>query len=286
MERRLDFQDHRRALDANRYVYAVVSRRSGGLSIGINLNPDKVCNFDCPYCQVDRTTPGGPRGVELAGLREEMDRLLDLVNSGHLWEVPPFDTARPEHRRLNDLAFAGDGEPTSARDFLGAVREVAASRDLHGLGAVPLHLLSNATLLHRPEVWAGLEALYEAGGVLWGKLDAGTEAYFQQVDGTKLPFGRVLENLRRASVRWPIVLQCMFMTLDGVGPDDAEIAAWVQRISALLEAGGQIRQVQVYSVARRPAVARVGVLPEARLREIAGAASALGVPVNVYPGLG
>ena len=46
--RRLDFTDHRRDLGENRYVYAVVSRRAGGLSIGVNLNPDKVCNFDCP----------------------------------------------------------------------------------------------------------------------------------------------------------------------------------------------------------------------------------------------
>jgi len=59
--RRLDFRDHRRQLDENRYVYAVVSRRARGLSIGVNMNPDKRCNFDCPYCQVDRTTPAGPR---------------------------------------------------------------------------------------------------------------------------------------------------------------------------------------------------------------------------------
>ncbi|HNC96138.1 MAG TPA: radical SAM protein, partial [Myxococcota bacterium] len=60
MKRRLDFADHRRDLGDNRYIYAVVSRRARGLSIGINLNPDKVCNFDCPYCQVDRRVPGGP----------------------------------------------------------------------------------------------------------------------------------------------------------------------------------------------------------------------------------
>ena len=49
MARRLDFKDHRRELDANRYVYAVVSRRARGLSIGVNINPDKACNFACPY---------------------------------------------------------------------------------------------------------------------------------------------------------------------------------------------------------------------------------------------
>ena len=286
MQRRLDFQDHRRALDDNRYIYAVVSRRSAGLSIGVNLNPDKVCNFDCPYCQVDRATPGGPRGVDIDALRGELDRLLDLVISDHLWQVPPFDTARPEHRRLNDIAFAGDGEPTSARRFADAVNAVADSRDAHGLRAVPLHLLTNATLFHRPEVEAGLAALDARGGVIWAKLDAGTEAYFRQVDGTTLPFDRVLQNLERAARARPIVLQCMFMTLHGQGPDDAEIAAWAGRIRDLLAAGGQIRQVQVYSIARRPAEDRVGVLDEGRLRQIGAAAEALGVPVTVIPGVG
>ena len=65
MARRLDFKDHRRDLGENRYVYAVVSRRARGLSIGVNLNPDKVCNFDCPYCQVDRTTPGASPRIEV-----------------------------------------------------------------------------------------------------------------------------------------------------------------------------------------------------------------------------
>ena len=48
---------HERSFEANRFVYPVLSRRAGGLSVGINLNPDKICNFDCIYCQVDRVSP-------------------------------------------------------------------------------------------------------------------------------------------------------------------------------------------------------------------------------------
>ncbi len=51
------FTQHSRSWQSNRYVYPVISRRSKGLSIGVNLNPDKVCNFDCVYCCVDRTHP-------------------------------------------------------------------------------------------------------------------------------------------------------------------------------------------------------------------------------------
>ena len=100
--RRLTFKDHRRELGQNRYVYAVVSRRARGLSIGINLNPDKVCNFDCPYCQVDRSPEGMAgvsSGVEVARLVEELDVLLGWVTDGTLWSHAPFDTTDPALRR-------------------------------------------------------------------------------------------------------------------------------------------------------------------------------------------
>jgi pyruvate-formate lyase-activating enzyme len=283
--RTLDFRDHRRELDQNRYVYAVVSRRSRGLSIGINLNPDKVCNFDCPYCQVDRRTAGGPREVELPRLEAELNHLLHLVGSGQLWELSPFNTAAPALRRVNDIAFAGDGEPTSATVFPEAVSLVGALRRAHGLESVRVHLLTNATLLHRPRVREGLRVLDEIGGQIWAKLDAGTEAWFQRVDGTKLPFSRVLQNLLEAGRARPIVLQCLFPTWEGEGPDEAEVDAWQARIAELLSGGARVLEVQVYSVARAPADGRIGVLPASRLEAIAARARALGLHTVVYPGV-
>lgn len=287
----LDFRDHRRELDDNRFIYAVVSRRSRGLSIGVNLNPDKVCNFDCPYCQVDRTSPGRDRTVDLDRLRAELRHLLTLVASGGLWQVPPFHSARPEFRRVNDIALAGDGEPTSCLVFPEAVQVIGEEREAFGLSEVRIHLLTNATLLHRPRVQQGLLALDRLGGEIWAKLDAGTEPYFHLVDGTRLPFQRILDNLRDAARVRPIVLQCMFMAWQGQGPSDEEADAWAQRIDEILQAGGQLRQVQVYSVARTPADARVGVLETDRLEEIAARARAVlarhhaPTEVIVYPGV-
>src|SRR5215468_4848133 len=116
MARALGVRDHGRDLLQNRYVYAVVSRRARGLSIGVNLNPDKVCNFDCPYCQVDRTTPGGPSTVDVGALADELASVLELAQSGAIWKKPPFDTVAREKRRLADVAFAGDGEPTTPKE--------------------------------------------------------------------------------------------------------------------------------------------------------------------------
>ncbi len=276
MERTLDFQDHRRDLGDNRYVYAVVSRRARGLSIGLNLNPDKVCNFDCPYCQVDRTVPGGAGAVDLDVLDAELSRLLGWVSDGSLWQHPPFHTVAPAMRRVVDLAFAGDGEPTTPATFPGAVARVRAARDRFGLD-VPIRLLTNATMLHRERVKAALPLIDE----VWGKLDAGTEAWFRRVDGTTFPFARVLSNLAETAAARPLVIQSMFCTLAGEAPSDAELDAWVGRL-ATIAAGGTIDHVQIYTVARKPSDETVGALSNEALEAIAARARAIGVRAESY----
>src|SRR5437762_3861086 len=110
-------QDHSRQFADFTFVYPVISRRARGLSIGVNLNPDKVCNFDCVYCCVDRTVPATIREVDLEVLREELKHMLELVKSGELFQQSPFDATPAHLRRLNDIAFSGDGEPTSFPQF-------------------------------------------------------------------------------------------------------------------------------------------------------------------------
>ena len=283
--RRLDFSDHSRELDSNRYVYAVVSRRVGGLSIGINLNPDKACNFACPYCQVDRRIPGGDRTIDLVVLEQELDDLLAMVADGSLWSHSPFDTTASEFRRVGDISFAGDGEPTAASEFADAISVVAQVRKRHGLESVRLSLLTNATLFQRPMVKDGLERLHAVGGEVWAKLDAGTEAWFHRVDGTKIPFQKVLDNLSLAAQEYGVVIQSMFHTFDGIGPTDNEIESWAVRLADVLASGGTIRHVQVYSVARRPAESNIGALEIERLEFIADHARELGLDVAVYPGV-
>jgi pyruvate-formate lyase-activating enzyme len=275
--RRLDAADHRRDLDANRYVYAVMSRRARGLSVGVNLNPDKVCNFDCPYCQVDRTVPGGPPAVDVARLATELEALLAEAAEGGLWDRAPFDTVRPERRRLADVAFAGDGEPTSAPEFPAAARAARELRDRLAPGR-PLRLLTNATLLHRPRVREALADFDE----LWCKLDAGTEEWFRLVDGTRIPFARVLENLLAVARERPVVVQSLFPTWAGAEPAEAEIAAWVGRLAALRDGGGAVAEVQVYTAVRRPADPRIGPLSAERLAAIAAAARQAGFRAEVY----
>src|SRR5436305_14062306 len=100
------FTQHSRSWQRNRYVYPVISRRSKGLSIGVNLNPDKICNFDCIYCCVDRTVPATIREVDLDVLRDELQHMLEVFRHGELFNQPPFDSTPANLRRLNDIAYS------------------------------------------------------------------------------------------------------------------------------------------------------------------------------------
>ncbi len=261
-------RDHRRNFADNLYVYAVVSRRSKGVSIGVNLNPDKVCNFDCVYCQVDRKTPPAVRDVDEARLLEELDEMLELVTTGRLFEHERFRQTPPALRRLNDIAFSGDGEPTTYPRFREIVRAAADLKRRRGLDDVKLVLITNATMFHRPAVREALALLDENNGEIWAKLEAGTEAYYRQIDRTSIPLQRVLDNITEAARVRPVVIQALFLRLHGEAPPAAELDAFCDRLNDIRKAGGQIKLVQVYTVAREPAEAFVDALSAAEVDAI------------------
>jgi wyosine [tRNA(Phe)-imidazoG37] synthetase (radical SAM superfamily) len=269
------FTQHDRNWRDNRYVYPVISRRSRGLSIGVNLNPDKVCNFDCIYCCVDRTTMPGRVEVDPDVLTSELEHLLDLYASGRLWQEAPFDQTPPHLRRLNDIAFSGDGEPTSFLRFEEACKLAAAALQRRRLNDVKLVVITNATLFHQPRVLRALEYLDTVNGEIWAKLDAGTEPYYKLVERTTIPFRQILDNLLLAGRQRPIVIQSLFMQVHGEPPPPEEIDAYVDRLRELRDAGCQIKLVQVYTIARGTAEAYVAPLRDeqvdaivARVREI------------------
>jgi wyosine [tRNA(Phe)-imidazoG37] synthetase (radical SAM superfamily) len=251
---------HPRLFDAFRFVYPVLSRRSRGLSIGVNLNPDKVCNFDCIYCQVDRTTESETRFVETDQLLEELDAALELATSGRIYEQEPFSRVPEPLRRLNDIAFSGDGEPTTYTNFDEIVAACAEVKRRHNLGDVKLVLITNASMFHRPHVQRGLAILDANNGEIWAKLDAGTEAYYDRVERTRIPFRQVLDNILMAARVRPLVIQSIFMKIEGEPPPDSEIEAFCDRLKEIVAGGGRISLVQVYTVARPPAESYVSPL--------------------------
>lgn len=281
------FGDHSRSFAANKFVYPVLSRRSGGISIGVNLNPDKVCNFDCIYCQVNRVEQSETRFVATEQLLAELDAMLELATSGELFKLEKFAATPPALRRLNDIAFSGDGEPTTYRNFDEIMAACAELKRKHGLDDVKLVLITNASMFHRPAVERGLAILDANQGEIWAKLDAGTEAYFKLVERTAIPFKQILDNITAAARVRPLVIQSLFMRIHDEPPAAAELEAFCQRLNEIVAAGGKLKLVQIYTVARQPVESFVSPLADAEVDTIADFVSKrTGLAVHAFYGVG
>ncbi len=274
------FKLHDRQWREFRYVYPVVSRRARGLSVGVNLNVDKACNFDCVYCQVDRSERQAGLKVDLAVLEQELRCLM--ADYHKLFEENEFRHVPPDWRRLNDIAFSGDGEPTASPVFAEAVQiGVDVRRDL-GLSAAKIVVITNACYLTRPKVAATLALLDEHNGEVWAKLDAGSEEYFRRVNRPSHTLQHVLDNILAAARVRPVVIQSLFLRLAGEPPSAAELVAYAGRLAWLMENGGQIALVQIYTVARRPAEDYVSGLTAAELEAIAARVRGLGLRAECF----
>jgi wyosine [tRNA(Phe)-imidazoG37] synthetase (radical SAM superfamily) len=277
---RLAYQRHERRWADNLYVYAVVSRRSGGVSIGVNLNPGKECNFDCIYCQVDRLVPPLVRKVDLERVSVELDAVLRAEADGALYGGPPFDALAPDARGVRDIAFSGDGEPTTFPRLKEAFELAAAARARFGLDKTKIVLITDAAYLAKPSVREALTVLDANNGEIWAKLDAGTDEYFQLIDRPNVSLTRVVESILDAARVRPIVIQSLFVRLNGQAMQRAEIEAYCDQLNGLLADGGQIKGIQIHTIARKPADPSVTPLPDDELDRLAETVRAR-VPVLV-----
>ena len=243
-------QDHARHFGDFTFVYPVISRRSRGLSIGINLNPDKVCNFDCIYCEVDRKIPGKVSQIDLSQLRDELIAMNRFARDGGLAKEPKFDQVPWLTRTIKDFAFSGDGEPTLIHNFDECVRVVAEVKQSEGLASTKIVLITDAAGLDKTSVRRGLEIMDANQGEIWAKLDAGTENYFRQVNRTNVRFDRILTNLLETARTRSIIIQSLFLKLDGHLIPRGELTAYCDRLNELRAAGAQIKEIHAYTVAR------------------------------------
>ena len=277
------FASHPRHWRENLYVYPVISRRSRGLSIGVNLNPDKACNFDCIYCQVDRKVPPAIRKVDLGRLRAELEAMVDLAVTGRLFEDGGFAGAPTPHRQIRDLAFSGDGEPTACALFPEAVALAAEVRRSRGLDDAKLRLITAAAYLNRPAVQAALAVMHANNGEIWAKLDAGTEQYYRLVNRPNVPLATVLANILDAARSFNVVIQSLWMAIHGQPPPDAEVDAFARRLVDILAGGGRLQLVQIYTVARQTAEPYVTPLSDTQLHAIADRVRAIvDLPIEVF----
>ncbi|MBI1823510.1 MAG: radical SAM protein [Nitrospirae bacterium] len=266
----MELSSHSRLYLSNRFVYPVLSRRSKGISIGINLNPDKICNFDCIYCQVDRRTPDeGSQTVNIGSVLSELRNLLISFKDESIYLTPPFIEIPRERVNLKDIAYSGDGEPSLFPGIFNLTREVISLKNSLGFPNVKLIMITNASGISRPETLKAIGLLDADQGTLWAKLDAGTEAYFHQVCRTGFSFQKILDNILLISQKRSIVIQSCFMKINREVPSKLEIESYSRRLIDFVNAGGRFDLIQVYTVARKPTESYVQPLENSELDEIA-----------------
>jgi wyosine [tRNA(Phe)-imidazoG37] synthetase (radical SAM superfamily) len=278
------YRKHERRWNDNRYVYPVVSRRSGGISIGINLNPGKECSFDCIYCQVDRRHRDAAGPVDLHRVRVELDGILNDEKSGLLYGIHPFSLLPGEKRGIRDIAFSGDGEPTASGGVFHSSMEIAAQlRSQYKLLNAKIVLITNGTFLDDPAVKEALAVMDRNNGEIWAKIDAGTEEYFKKINRTAVAFEKILGNILQTALVRPVVIQSLWMRVDDQAPPSCEIAAFCGRLNRLCDSGAQLKALHLHTIARRPAEDFVSPLSDEELDDIAGFLhSHVSVPVEVF----
>lgn len=250
----------------NRFVYAVISSRAGGLSLGVNMNPDRLCNFDCSYCEVDRRAPLLEHHLQVDVMAAELHRTILAVRQGQLRSRPSYQSLPAELLQLRHVALSGDGEPTLAPRFVEAVQAVTRVRAVGGFFKIVL--LTNGTGLDQPEVLRGLDALTKSDEI-WIKLDGGTQAFIDKVNRSNVPLEKILANIQLVGRQRPVVIQSLFPAINGDEPPAGEIEEYGQRLKELKAGGAQISLVQIYSAARPGVQADWGHLPLRVLSQIA-----------------
>lgn len=277
--------DHNRDVSGMKYIYPVVSRRAGGVSIGINLNINNACNWRCVYCQVPDLSRGTPPPIELEVLEKELRSFLTYALHGDFMEryVAEGD------RHLQDIAFSGNGEPTSAKEFpevLTLVEKVL--RDFNLLGEnqpnpIKVRLITNGSLLDKPVILNSISHLAKCNGEVWFKLDAGTKEGIARINDVNINPQSHIQRLKHCAELCPTFIQTCMFAMDGEPPQEADITAYLALISQVKQV---VKGVYLYGLARpsyQAEAPRLSRLSPEWLEEMAQRIRQLGLVVHVSP---
>jgi len=279
---KLSITDHRREGFGLKYIYPVISRRSGGLSIGVNLNTNNACNWRCIYCQVPELVRGSAPEVNLEQLRRELSEFIAGFIQGVNYErfsIPP------DKRTIRDIAISGNGEPTSAPEFDQVIDAIGLS--LRGTGLSPetkLVLITNGSLVHRPDVQNGIALLSQFNGEVWFKLDCATNAGMRRINDANITMTTVHKNLTTCAGLCPTWIQTCAFALDGEPPSPDEQKHYINFLASLLTEGVRLRGVLLYGIARpslQPEAPRLTRLPRTWLEQYAVRIGSTGVNVKI-----
>jgi wyosine [tRNA(Phe)-imidazoG37] synthetase (radical SAM superfamily) len=264
-----------------KYVYPVISRRACGLSIGINFNTNNSCNWRCIYCQVPNLNIGIAPEIDFRLLEEELRYILNDVIEGGFYERFIIDQ---DKRTIKDIAIAGNGEPTTLKEFDRAVKLIGNIAKEAGIfPSSDFILITNGSLLHQPRVQEGLLRLNQFGGEVWFKLDSATEKGRRLINNSAQSCSAALQNLSISSKLCPTKLQICLFDYDKQGLLLVEKNALLALLKQI-KAETNVMKVMLYTIARpslQPESVRIEKLSPEFLNAFADEIRLLGYDVSV-----
>lgn len=281
---RLTINDHNRNSAGLTYVYPVLSRRAGGLSIGVNFNINNRCNWRCIYCQVPDLQRGTPPALNFELLEKELRQfLIDVLQSDF------FDRFQVDekNRHIKDIAISGNGEPTSVKDFDRAIELIGSiATELGVLPTSRFVLITNGSLIHRPQVQRGLTQLNRYGGEVWFKLDSATKAGRKLYNNAAQSIDSLSKNLQLSARLCPTKIQTCLVDYQHRGLTETEKTAYLQFLKSIKDAGTSLEQIMLYSLARpsmQPEAPSLRPLSVEAMQTLADELIALGFTVSITP---
>ena len=243
MSLKLSTSNHDRKIFKGKYIYPVVSRRAGGLSLGINLNTNNACNWQCIYCEVPNLTRGKPEAINLNQLQEELIYWLEQILRYEFLE-----NHTDPGTAFNDIAFSGNGEPTAASEFGEAIKIVTEQIYHFQLeNSITVSLITNGSYLDKPvthKAWSQLENLQRE---IWFKIDAIDPVDCMQINQINLSRKSVESNLNAALQISPTIIQTCLIKINGQLPTETAINNYVDFLRPFVN---KLTGIHLYSLAR------------------------------------
>lgn len=280
--KKLNTGDHSRDSAGLRYVYPVVSRRAGGVSIGINLNPNNACNWRCVYCQVPDLKRGSAPIIDKTILEHELRTFLDDVLRSDFYDR--YDV-QVQYRTLRDIAISGNGEPTSAESFdeiIHLIESVMAGYQL--VGKLKLVLITNGSLIQQRSVQEGLKQLAKLGGEIWFKIDRATDTGLKCINNAAISAARVRENLKISTAICRTWVQTCVFNFNGEIMSSQERSAYLHLLDEIGKGENLFKGVLLYSLARpsqQPEFSRLAAVESGWMLDFAEEIRNLGVEVRI-----
>jgi len=250
--------------------------------IGVEMNPDQKCNFQCVYCYVERNPSKERRTFNLRAMSTELKDLLQRHRLHRFKELPIFSNVPEELLKLKGVALSGEGEPTLCARFSEVVEEIIHIRSSGQWAEFKIVLITNGTGLNLPAVQQGLRLL-SLTDEIWVKLDVGTDQQMRNINHSPVPLDQIVNNIVELGQWRPVIIQSLFCSVNETEPSDEEINDYIQRLLEIRDRGAAIREVQVYSVVRPPSQTGCGRLSLNQLSLVARRIrSETGLSVEVY----